>query len=132
MLSDLSPNSIVAEFDGPSRPSELKPDERRGEITLCIVGFVLISIQISNLNMALQHAKAIYFLPCPSLLDKKMKCCHLITGSLPYYKLRIKFYYDVSHLPKLKINICTRVNVHDFRFWAFSQKLLLGHFRVTN
>lgn len=71
MLQDLSPNSIVAEFDGPSRLSEFKAHERRAEITLCIVGFVLISIHSSNLNMVLQHARAIYFLPCPSLADKK-------------------------------------------------------------
>lgn len=37
MLLDLSPNSIVAEFDGPSGLSELKPDKRRAEITLYIV-----------------------------------------------------------------------------------------------
>lgn len=71
MLQDLSPNSIVDEFDGLSRLSQLKPDERRAEVTLCIVGFVLISIHSSNLNMVLQHARDIYFLPCPSLVDRK-------------------------------------------------------------
>lgn len=108
----LTPSNILtAEFDGPSRLSELKPAERRAEITLCIVGFILISLESSNLNIVLQRARAIYFLPCPSLVDKKTKCCHLITGSLPYYKLYIKFCYDVFHFPKIKINICTHVNM---------------------
>lgn len=130
MLPDLSPNSIASEFDGRSRLSDLEPDERRAEITLCIVGFVLIFIQISNLNMVLQHGRAIYFLPCPSPIDKKIELLPLNHRVPSLLQIYIKFCYNVLHLPKLKINICTRVNMSDSSFWSFSQKLLQT-FRVT-
>lgn len=60
MVQDLSPNSFADEFNGPSRLSELKPDQRRAGISLCIVGFVLICLACSDLNMVLQYARTIY------------------------------------------------------------------------